>query len=78
MRKARIGRLHDSNDSSSTIDTRTIRATIVNEMRDYFSGNNNMNHDNVIPNESQEEAGESKAGVSATQQIRKRRRTPQS
>ena len=78
LRRARVGRLHDSNDSSSTIDTRTIRATIVNEMRDYFSGNNNMNHDNVIPNESQEEAGESKAGVSATQQIRKRRRTPQS
>ena len=47
-------------------------------MRDYFSGNNNMNHDNVIPNESQEEASESKAGVSTTKQIRKRRRTPQS
>ena len=78
LRRARVRRLHDSNDSSSTIDTRTIRATIVNEMRDYFSRNNNANQDNVIPNESQEEAGESEAGVSATQQIRKRRRTSQS
>ena len=51
LRRARVGRLHDSNDSFSTIDTRTIRATIVNEMRDYFSGNNNMNQNNVIPNE---------------------------
>jgi len=75
LRRARVGRHNDSNDSSSTIDTRTIRATIVNEMRDYFSGNNNANEDNIVPTGSQEGTNESDAGVSATQQIRKRRRT---
>ena len=75
LRRARVGKYNEANDASSTIDTRTIRATIVNEVRDYFSGNNNINQDNIIPNESQEGSSGWEAGVSATQQIRKRRRT---
>ena len=75
LRRARVGRYNESNNTSSTIDSRTVKATTVNEARDYFSGNNNIDQANIISNESYEGPSKLDAGISATQQIRKRRRT---